>query len=124
MHLASGKFVIRKGRVRTYEDIVLYPQAVPQLHATLHRDAISQDNVILDKDPITDVAVLANARLGQYVSKRPDSGSLSNMLRFAYTLRMQIKTHGLTFLESIELLSCNIGIYKGRFFVFSNARHI
>ena len=59
---ASGILVVRERCVRSHEDVVGEPHAVPQLHAGLHGDAIADDDVVLDEDVVAHVAVFANRR--------------------------------------------------------------
>jgi hypothetical protein len=49
--------VVGEGGVRTNENVVAYPQAIPQLHPALDSNAITDDNVVLDQTMRANVAV-------------------------------------------------------------------
>ncbi len=91
--LAAGERIVCERRVRPDEDVVGDPQAVPELHAALHRDAVAKHDVVLDEDVVADVAVAADAGAGQHVSKGPDAGPRAYGLALAQPLRMHEHRH-------------------------------
>jgi hypothetical protein len=85
--------IVCKSRVWANEDIAAHTQAVPELDARLHRHAISKDDIVLDKNVIANVAILAYDRARQNVRERPHLGSVSYPMAFANTLWMNEMTH-------------------------------
>ena len=70
---AARKSVVCKRSVRANKYVVTDPQTVPQLHATLDGDAITNNDVVLDQAMRADVAVLAYHGVWQHDYKLPDA---------------------------------------------------
>ena len=85
--------IVCKSRVWANEDIAAHAQAVPELHARLHRHAISKDDIVLYENMIANVAILAYDRARQNVRERPHLGSVSDFVAFADTLRVNEMIH-------------------------------
>ena len=90
---AARERVVGEGRVGTNENVVLDPDAIPQLHAGLDGDPIADLHVVLDKNVITEVAVLADARPRQDVREGPDARAVANLRRLAQAERMNEMAH-------------------------------
>ena len=60
---AAWELVIRERGVRADKDVVVEPDAIPQLHAGLDRDSVTHHDVVLDEDVIADVAARPDAGL-------------------------------------------------------------
>ena len=76
--MAAGKPVIGKRGVGTDEYIVANAQTIPQLHAALDGDAVTNDDVILDKTVRTNIAVLTDLGAGQHDDELPDTRARTN----------------------------------------------
>jgi hypothetical protein len=76
--LRTGIPVVRECDIRTDEDIVFDPDAIPQLDAALDRDPVSDADVILYETMAADVAVFSDDRLRQYNAILPHPGCLGD----------------------------------------------
>lgn len=68
---AAWKRVVGKGDVRANKYIVFQGYSIPELDTTLDSDAVTYDDLVLDEDVITYVAVFADCRTWQDVGKGP-----------------------------------------------------
>jgi hypothetical protein len=76
--LAARKPVIGERCVGPDKNIVAHPQAVPQLHATLDRDAIPNENVVFDQAVRANVAVDPDLGTRQHNDELPDARADTN----------------------------------------------
>ena len=92
--LAARKAIVGERRVRSDKDVVLDTNAVPELHAALHGDAIADHHVVFDERVIADVAIGADARTRQDMRKCPDARTGPHFPCFAHRLRVHEFFHG------------------------------
>src|SRR5262245_63330263 len=85
--------VIRKGSIRTHEDIIFKADAVPELDATLDGHSIADHDVIFDENMVTDVTFRSDDRASKEVRKCPNSGTRTDIQAIADPLRMDIYAH-------------------------------
>jgi hypothetical protein len=78
--------VVSEGRIRTYKDIVLQPDSIPELNTRLDRDTVSDDHIVLNESMVTDVTVRPDGRAGQNVSEGPHAGTVPDILRLEESL--------------------------------------
>lgn len=71
---AAGEAVIGEGDVGADEDIVLQPEAIPELDTALDGDAIADEDIVLHEDLFADIAIGADAGAAEDVRESPDTG--------------------------------------------------
>ena len=67
-------FVVGERHIGSNEDIILKGHAIPELNATFNRDAISDNDVVLNKNMRADIAVSTDLSATQYDAELPDMG--------------------------------------------------
>ena len=77
--LAAREGVVGEGNVGADEDVVFDAQAVPELYAGFHRDAVADDDFVLDEDVGADVAVSTDAGVGEDDDELPDAGGRADV---------------------------------------------
>lgn len=87
---ATRKGIVRECCIWANEDVVFQTHAIPQLDPALHCHSVSDDYVILNEDPVTYVAVLANDGARQNVRECPDAASRSDVSGLAQRLWVDI----------------------------------
>jgi hypothetical protein len=91
--LAPGKRVISKRGVRPDENIILDAQAIPKLHAAFYSDPVPDDDVVLDKNMVANIAILTNHRSRKNMGKSPDLGPCAHCVAFTNSLWMDEVIH-------------------------------
>ena len=88
LDLRPGVQVVREDRIRTNEDMITQRHAVPEGHAILNSDAISNRDVRFYETVIADIAVTADHRALHHMSKSPYASPFANGVGFDQSLRM------------------------------------
>lgn len=70
--------VVGKSYVRADEYVTLNTKAVPKLYTRLHRDAVTDDNIVFNEDMGADIAVSSYLSSRENHDELPDSGIHSN----------------------------------------------
>src|SRR6476620_9234863 len=66
--------IVGEGGIGTDENVIAQTDAIPELYAAFHRDAIAHDHVVFDEHAIADIAIATDLRSGEDVGKGPDPG--------------------------------------------------
>ena len=74
--------VIGKSDIWPYEYIIFYSYAIPKIDAAFDSDAISYNNIVFNKNMITNIAVRSNDCSEEDMNKCPNTRILSNCYGF------------------------------------------
>ncbi len=70
--LASRENIVCEGCIRSDENVVFEGDALPQLHAALVSNSVSEGDVALDENVVADIAVLSDHDIWENMRECPD----------------------------------------------------
>ena len=85
---AARERIVGECGVGTDEDIVFQRDAIPDLHAALDGDSVTDDDVVLNEYAVTNIAVGADAGAREHMGKGPNPSASSDVLALYQSVRV------------------------------------
>src|ERR1035441_4588835 len=80
---AARKAIVCKGRIRSYEHVILEHDPIPELDSALDGHSIADYYLTLDKNAVADIAVLADTCSLEHMGEGPDARASTDCVALA-----------------------------------------